>query len=626
MECKRASRLFGRLLRDDRGELVTAAGLWAIGTITMAAVGFIYNGGGAYVDNKKLGLTEEAYATRIGALKTQKTYFDGRAKEFETKGDADQAEKWKRASADVGRELTYTYGIEKETTNRIANERDMKVLRAGISVVPVSAPLAAEAKFLSASLTAMVTLGEIQEEQERRVVEGGEPPEPPKLVAAGRDTAVKRRIIKLYPGRDPKLVQDMAGFVSSDIASEVELMPSVPTEIEVEEGAFLGELDERMEWIDPTQKTSAANNSLILRPDQKAALESGDKDSVIGMYIGAQGKEPVVVTRDAKTGAIDADFKMYKGTPNVEFTPQLKQKEAPMQPSWWDGSRPSCPYLYAFDGSGFGAINDLISVSRDPSREYDDRLMFSATGSGGVLELRVAEVRGEESFVDALGLSAVDLQPGFDAAVTPDGRVLSIAGLRPPAAVTGAGEAEVGAVDGVGHKAFDGDAIEASWPVAPGAPAVLVLATDGFEADGPEGAPTGERPAIAVKAWRGGGWRTVSTVYPKEQADSMAVDLTGVAEGGTLRVRLEVASCHERKYQLVDRIALSTARTDAVSVRPVPFASAELRGADVRDVLASADGRRMHTVPGDVLYLTCADPGADRYVMTTRGWYRPFGQ
>lgn len=622
----RAARLPERRDRGDRGEFVTIAGLYVIGTITMAAVGLIYNGGGAYVDNEKLGLAEEGYATSIGAMRDQRDYFDRQAKDLKAKGDLDEAEKWERASADVGTQLTYTYEMEKDTTARIRNERDAKALRAAVSVVPGAAPLAAEAKFLSTSLTVMTAIGTVQADQDRRVAEGGEPPEPAKLSAAGRETAVNRRILKLYPGRDPKLVAGMAGFVATDIDSEVELMPSVPTEVEIEEGAFMDALDRRMEWIDPTQKTSAADNSLVLTPEQKAALENGEKERTFGLYKGAQGLEPVIVTRDDASGDLDASFQLYKGTPNVEFTPKLTQKDEVMQPSWWDGSRPSCPYLYAFDGSGFAAVNDIISVSRDPSREYDDRLLFSAEGRAGVLELRVAEVRGEESFVDALSLTAVDLEPGFAAAVTPEGRVLSVGASRAPARVAGAAAAAVAYADGFGAKAFDGDAIEAEWPVADGSPAVLMLTIDGFEADGAEGAPTGERPAVSVEVWRGGAWRATSTVYPKGQPDAMAVDLTGMAEGGRLRVRLVVASCHERKYQLLDRVALSTARTDAVSVRSVPFASAELGGRDVRAGLASADGMRVHTVPGDVLYLKCADPGADRYVLTARGWYRAYAR
>lgn len=621
-------RLFHRLVRglaaDDGEVLITTAGLLFIASVTASTYGLLTNGGGAYVDTQKLGYTDDVYSERESNLRTQRDYFDQRAQQAKDSGNAKEAEKWSKASAQAGMELTYTYDVHDDTTNRIANERTGKVIRAGISVTPAKA---LEGWALAAKLgNAMVTVGAVQSEQDRRArVEAGlEAPndeEKEALLREGRRKAAIAALNRTVPGRDKKLIGGLGDYVTSDLESEVSLVNDPNEYGDSPEGLWLAEVGKYVDEIDPAQSTSAGKNALVMESDVKSALKSGKDDDALVLYNGPNGLEPAIVKRESD-GSFSATFPLMKDSDPVKFTEDLKYKAPPKR----SNSR-SCPYLYAFDGSRFVSVNDIFSVSRDPKREYDDQLLFSARGRSGVLPLRIKEVRDEESFIDSIKLTAIDCEQGFTAAVTPEGRLLSVAGQRAPERVYGARQAEVAAVDGAGAPLRDSSSIVAQWAMPSRAEAaVLLLSSDGFEDDGVAGQALGQRPTMTVEVWDGREWRSAGAVYPKEETDTMAVDLSQWAGQAELVVRITGASCHTLKYQSIDRIALSTARSDAVRSWQLPLASATFRGGDVLGSLATSDDVRVHTTPGDVVYLRAEDVGADAYLLTSRGWYRPVGR
>jgi hypothetical protein len=474
---------------------------------------------------------------------------------------------------------------------------------------------------------------------------------------AGELQAVERvltqRMQAAYPGRplDPKQIRQLSEAALADINSDRGSANAGPAEPEgtpapQQVGAFLGFLDDAVAKVDPNQPAPAGSKpgQIIITPQDRAALQKGDKTTLIGRYVTTDGRvEPVMVKKSGN--GVTGEFPVYGNQPTVQLNNNLRQAKPADKPGNWDGSRPSCPYVYAFDGRRFRLMNDIISVSRGLGHEYDDWMLVpSRPLTSGTGELRIAETRNEESFLDRLALWAVGAPRGRELAATPDGQVLAVGPVRPPSAVgfTSRGATagappsarSLAAVDAKGPGLFDGDRLTASF-AAPGRAAVLVLSVDGFETAGADGAPLGRRPAIQVEARssRGPGsaprWVPAGVVYPRERTATTALDLSRFASGGRVAVRLTATSCNAGKYQLLDRLGLSSAPVARARLRRIRLSFATLgraaaRGAaDVRSDLSVTDGRRAHTVPGDVIRLRFRAPPTGSLLLLSRGWYRP---
>jgi hypothetical protein len=394
-------------------------------------------------------------------------------------------------------------------------------------------------------------------------------------------------------------------------------------------GALQDGIAKSVAKVDPG-KAKGAKGEIVLSPEDKAALKTGEKSSAIGTFISPMGAQPVVVTRKGRS-AYTGTFPTLDQAPTVQSNKSFTVPKKKWQ-SWWDKSRQSCPFLLAWDGERFSAANDIISVSRDPQREYIDFMRFDAMPlRDGTFEARVSEIRGEESFLDLVRLWAIDVPDGFDAAVSPDGRAFSVANARPPVAVTGVSAAAVDAQDGTGLAAYDGAPMTATFD-APSKDAVLLVTVDGFErSPAGQGLPLAppRRPAVLVEALVDGGWVTVGEVHPRENLDTAAFDVSPRVRNRRVTVRLTGVSCFSGVYQLVDRVALSTARSDLARLRPIatdvtaqiaPDASAPSTNA--AELLGSKDGRRLHMMPGDSLRFSAPDPGADAFAVESVGWYR----
>jgi hypothetical protein len=290
-------------------------------------------------------------------------------------------------------------------------------------------------------------------------------------------------------------------------------------------------------------------------------------------------------------------------------------------PSYWDGSRVSCPFLYADDGAGLALVNDLFSVSRDPTREYVDNMLFAARpGQDGTLTLRVSEIRAEESFIDRMSLSEVDVPDGYAAALSPGGRAFSVRDAAPAQTVSGGHAAALAAADGKGVRGYDGVAVVAEF-ATPGPGAVLLLTADGFQHDGSAGHFMAKRPAMRVAAFADGRWTPVGEAHPRELTDATAFNVAPFVRGGRVKMRVTCASCDTSVYQLIDRLALSSAPSGLARVHTL---QAAVTGSSSRAaaLLAARDGRREHLVPGQSLTFRLPDPGADAYIITSVAWYR----
>jgi hypothetical protein len=385
------------------------------------------------------------------------------------------------------------------------------------------------------------------------------------------------------------------------------------------ENPFKTALADEVKLIDPANAPTGPMGGIMLTDDDKAAFEAGEQEFAIGQYYGATGLEPIIVTKDT-AGALTSQLPLVKNAPVVATAPDYKPDIKKM-PSWWDGTVKSCPFLYAWDGGVFAEVNDIISVSRDPKREYVDSMMFAAKPlADGWLELRVSEVRSEESFLDLIALRAVDVPDGFAAALSPDGRAYSVRDAAPALSVSGAPAKALAAKDGLGLKGYDGAAVTAEF-AAPGRDAVLLLTVDGFQHDGSKPVISPKRPGIRVEAFADGVWTLVGEAHPRELSDTTAFDVAPFARGGRVKVRVTSVSCDTSVFQLIDRLALSSAPSGLARVRTLsPRATGPVRDAATR--LRARDDSRVHLVPGQTIILTVPDPGADAYIIDSVGWYR----
>lgn len=388
------------------------------------------------------------------------------------------------------------------------------------------------------------------------------------------------------------------------------------------ENPFKTALADEVKLIDPANPPTGPMGGIMLTDDDKAAFEAGEQEFAIGQYYGAKGLEPIIVTKD-EAGALKSRLPLVKNAPVVATAPDYKPDIKEM-PSWWDGSVKSCPFLYAWNGTAFSEVNDIVSVSRDPKREYVDSMLFAARPlADGRLELRVSEVRSEESFLDLIELRAVDVPDGFAAALSPDGRAYSVRDTAPALSARGVSAEALAAKDGAGLKGYDGVAVTAEF-AAPGRDAILLLTVDGFQHDGTRPVISPKRPGIRVEAFADGSWTIVGEAHPRELSDTTAFDVAPFARGGRVEVRVTSMSCDTSVFQLIDRLALSSAPSGLARVRTLsPRVTGPAGGAAA--LLRSRDDRRVHMVPGQTITLTVPDPGADAYIIDSVGWYRELG-
>jgi hypothetical protein len=113
----------------------------------------------------------------------------------------------------------------------------------------------------------------------------------------------------------------------------------------------------------------------------------------------------------------------------------------------------------------------------------------------------------------------------------------------------------------------------------------------------------------------------VGEAHPRELADTTAFDVARFARAGRVKVRVTAVSCDTSVFQLIDRLALSTAPSGLARVRALaPRVSGP--GRDTAASLRARDDDRVHLVPGQTITLTMPDPGADAYIIDSIGWYR----
>lgn len=327
----------------------------------------------------------------------------------------------------------------------------------------------------------------------------------------------------------------------------------------------------------------------------------------------------------------------------------------------------SCPLVYSWDGSDWRLDSGTFggAITRGLARTDVDNLDH-ARAIDGEVRLKVANELAETDHLDALVLLAVDHAPGTRVAPGPDGAVVGLGSTEGPTRVRdGAGRdamERVAAPDGWSWESnpsepTERDHLELEFVRRPGAeearlvldahntPWSAFLLTEYVRAHGngldawyaamdadPARARTffgriARDAFLEVSVWTPEGWRVQGYAWEagpelvKRQV--VPIDLTGVG-GETVRVRLAAPT----SFWLIDHVAIDYGPAPGVTVREVAPRSARTRdGGDVRDDIASADGRSWTVETGDWAEVSFAAPpvpeGLDRtYMLASTGWYR----
>jgi hypothetical protein len=332
----------------------------------------------------------------------------------------------------------------------------------------------------------------------------------------------------------------------------------------------------------------------------------------------------------------------------------------------------SCPLVYSRQGDEWRLDSGTFggAITRALQRTDVDNLDF-ATPHDGRLLLRVANELRETDHVDALGVTLIEHEHGIVTAPDPAGGVHGFRAPLPPVRATDfRGEdvlEHVRALDqrnwvsrpagrDTSRAADVRDGIELAFLRPAGATAAhLVMdgnntlwatylltefisahagATaawyDSLDADPAHArrmfAPLAREGFLTASVWQANEWIEVGQFWEagpeivKRQV--LHLDLRGV-RGDTVHVRLESVP----SFWLVDQVGMAFGPDEALRIRDLPLASAVgSEGRDVRDDLASIDGRYLTLETGDFAELAFEVPrpeAAERtFLLRSTGWYR----
>ena len=338
-----------------------------------------------------------------------------------------------------------------------------------------------------------------------------------------------------------------------------------------------------------------------------------------------------------------------------------------------NGCLASCPQVYSWDGHDWRLDSGTFggAIMRALARTDIDNLDYGRPDHG-VLRLKVANELIETDYVDALGVLAVDHDAGFTVAPDARGRLHTIGTpILPIAARDFAGRdalPRVRALDGwnwesslairdtsVAADLRDGVELSLVRPRGARVARLVVDANvtawaavmmeqfvalhgratqawyDSLAAHPEQAQRLGQTVAreafLNASVWVDGRWERQGLVWDagpeivKRQV--VPLDLTRVA-GDTVRVRLESIP----SLWLIDQVGIDYSAERPITVTELAASDATgIQGHDVRDLLASADGRPLVLEPGDSALLQFAAPAVPAgrvrtFLLRSTGWYQ----
>jgi hypothetical protein len=333
----------------------------------------------------------------------------------------------------------------------------------------------------------------------------------------------------------------------------------------------------------------------------------------------------------------------------------------------------SCPFVYSDTGQGWRLDSGTFggAIMRPLTRTDVDNLDF-VQPRNGVLRLKVANELDETDHVDAMDVLAVDHEIGASVAPSPQGDIHVLGSLVPPiiardfegrdvlASVSSSDgrswESRLAARDPAAAESLR-DGIELEFPM-PSNTATARFVVDGRNTpwaaflikqfiqahgsgtaawyasmeDDPQRAlqlqtMVAREAFLRLSIWNGREWEDRDTFWevgPEiSKRQVISFDLAGIP-GETLRVRLSAPA----SFWLVDSVGIDWGTESSFSSQALTMQSAiDRKGANLRDVLASADGREVQLETGDSIELRFSAPPvipgkARSYILRSTGWYK----
>jgi len=299
---------------------------------------------------------------------------------------------------------------------------------------------------------------------------------------------------------------------------------------------------------------------------------------------------------------------------------------------WWPrapGGGGGCPFAYAWDGNQYKLDNNLMPSSelsaRSEGADVEDyyKLEQNLVRKNGKESVLIGEFEEEHSYIDKIGLFAVDHDPDVNIAITQEGEILTYRNPISPLSAndkTGRNRLrEIESKDGnvldsvTFFEGFPGDYLVLNFGKVDSENAKLILRTDMKK----------QFECIMVQVLSiAGSWQTIEVLVPRCYWSDQAVNLSPyVIKGQELLVRL-FWKWHHR----LDYVGLDTTRQEKYEIHDGNMVQAvHSTQGNVKALLAENDDKRVELVSGEQIQLDFTLPRntkeARTHVLYLKGHY-----
>jgi len=283
-----------------------------------------------------------------------------------------------------------------------------------------------------------------------------------------------------------------------------------------------------------------------------------------------------------------------------------------------------CPFVHPWNGTGYAIDNNLLGDSEaSGGADVEDyyRLEQPLIRKDGKYALLIKEFEQEHSYLDQVGLLAVDHESDVHLAVSSDGAILTYKDpYAPVSAIDNHGNSQLNLIEAVDEDYYEGQPGDCvlldfgSLDISNGAKLVF-RANYEFKV---------KLKCIHVQILDATeGWVDVVAVRTRVHWSTQVVDLSGYLPGanGELTVRLCFTANHK-----IDYVGLDTTKQDDFDVHDANLVSAthSVEG-DVKTELSASDDLYAELVPGEQIELAFTLPenaeDARTYIIHATGHY-----
>jgi hypothetical protein len=300
-----------------------------------------------------------------------------------------------------------------------------------------------------------------------------------------------------------------------------------------------------------------------------------------------------------------------------------------------------CPYVYAFDGTGYREDNTILARvpgerGGDADADVVDRYVLQQPLAvrDGTVRLEIREFENERSYIDRVELVAVDHPAGTEVVVMDDGNLTAQREwVVPLAARTKNGGdvlTQVVSRDALSLEGKAGDTVDLTYRVPKTGLTGIVTSGGEKDPDDPNPTAAGDPDSgieVLLKDPARGRYVSLGVFIPREKTAPRALSipatlLGNVEPGHEFSVRLKWHSDHSLDFAgLITPVEAELTRHELTS----PRIRHSARAADA-DALASGDGRFVELAPGETLSLefdaVAPTAGTERsYVLVAEGHY-----